>query len=113
MVHLEIADCEDAVLTPLGEKTIRGYIANMKAMKKQLLGAGEDTAIDTQIPSFKDILSDIEIFWGQDGDPEYLNGWQVTDNHDAPPLNIRLGYEIVDKSAYDSIAEKAKENADF
>lgn len=75
-------------LTKAGEEQVEYFIKECEAKRKEILGAGKDTADETNIPTKEDILSDINdgSFLDEDG---YFNGWGVTDNYD---LGIGLAY---------------------
>lgn len=97
MRDLILNDCP-CVLTPIGEQKIRHYMQELAAKRKEILDAGKDTAETVELPTLESILSDIEIFYGEDGFQEYCNNWQVTDEYDSDyPLQLRMGYEIITK----------------
>ncbi len=93
----------DCVLSPLGEIAVKQYIKELHEKKKEILDAGKDTADETELPTYEDIISDIETFYGADGTAEYCNLWGVTDNYNADfPLRLSLGHEIITKQLIDS-----------
>lgn len=66
------------ILTEVGETKVSRYLKSLRRQRKEILAAGKDTADETELPNKKDILSDIE-YW-VDGDGDYYNNWQITDN---------------------------------
>lgn len=76
------------VLNNRGLSKISWFIRECHAKRKEILDATKDTADDTILPTFDDIVSDIEEFWGEDGLEEYCNCWGITDNYDSPALLI-------------------------
>ena len=92
-------------LTESGIETIKSYIIELKAKRKEILDAMKDTANETFIPTEEDIISDIDWFIDLDDTDEvcYYNCWGVTDNYDADtPLALYVGHDIV----IDNEAEK-------
>lgn len=71
------------VLNNRGLSKISWFIRECHAKRKEILDATKDTADDTILPTFDDIVSDIEEFWGEDGLEEYCNCWGITDNYRA------------------------------
>lgn len=84
------------ILTETGKKTIKWYIEELKAHRKEILDAGKDTADDTRIPTEEDIIADIEMT-GVDRNGTYCNGWGVTDTYDHEPLILRKGKDFIHK----------------
>lgn len=82
------------VLTERGKQTAEKFIAELKALRKELLDAGKDTADETTIPDVEDIQCDIE-FIGLDPDMEYCNGWGATDNSDLI-CSLEYGVDFVE-----------------
>lgn len=76
------------VLNNRGLSKISWFIRECHAKRKEILDATKDTADDTILPTFDDIVSDIEEFWGCDGLDDYCNSWGVTDHYDSPALSI-------------------------
>ena len=72
----------------------RLFIINCKAKRKEILDAGLDTADETILPTFDDILCDIECFIDSGG--QYCNSWGVTDNYNADtPLSLIINRDFV------------------
>lgn len=85
-------------LTQNGRREVKRYLSELAAKRKEILDAGIDTADDTNLPTEKDILCDIETFIDEDG--RYYNGWGVTDHYDADqPLSLIFGVDFVEKEA--------------
>lgn len=85
-------------LTNHGKEVVRNYILELEAKRKEILDAGKDTADDTDIPDYENIIVDIEFF-GVDDDGEYWNGWNVTDNYQYDfPLSLQYGDDFVCKA---------------
>lgn len=80
-------------LTDSGKQKVCDFIAECNALKKEVLDAGKDTALETTIPTEEDILSDIEN-WFEDGDDGYFNNWGVTDNYDLG-INLYYGEDFI------------------
>lgn len=80
-------------LTDNGKQKVRDFIAECNALKKEVLDAGKDTALETVVPTEEDILSDIEN-WFEDGDDGYFNNWGVTDNYDLG-INLYYGEDFI------------------
>jgi len=81
------------VLTEEGLRQVNIYIRELITKRIELLDGKKDTADDTEIATVADILSDMDEETVQDvGDGlEYINGWPVTDNHEADYV-LRLEY---------------------
>ena len=81
-------------LTFQGEETVKEYIRELEAQRKEILDANKDTTDDTEIPSIDDIISDIDFFADEDGD--YYNNWGVTDNYNSDyPLHLTVDEDFV------------------
>lgn len=86
----------EVILTKIGKRKVKDYLAELKAKRKEILDAGKDTADETELPTIEDILSDIYSF---EADNEYYNNWGVTDNYDSDyPLHLE---ECVDYWLFD------------
>ncbi len=84
-------------LTKNGLETVKDYINELKAKRKEILDANNDTADETDIPTVEDIISDMSWCIGENSDSiEYLNGWGVTDNYEADyPLHLEVGSDFI------------------
>lgn len=78
-------------LTEKGKATVAQFIAECKALRKEILDAGKDTADGTTLPDEEAIIQDVEWFI-ENG--EYINSWGVTDNYNSDPLCLRVGEEL-------------------
>ena len=99
------------VLTEYGKKVIKDYIAELAAKRKEILDAGKDTAIDTELPSEEDIVASVNSS-GLDENGEYYDGWDVTDHYDADlPIMLKIGrdLEIVEERQKDQSEEDREE----
>lgn len=83
------------ILTETGKKTVKWYIEELKAHRKEILDAGKDTADDTRLPTEEDIIADIEMWEGED--ENYCNGWGVTDTYDHAPLSLEYNKDFIRK----------------
>ena len=85
-------------LTEVGRKKVEIFIRECEAKRKEILDAKIDTADDTELPTVKDIvadLNDIDLDIDIDGNAEYYNGWGVTDSYDSDyPLSLELGIDF-------------------
>lgn len=82
------------VLTDYGKKVVKDYIAELAAKRKEILDAGKDTAIDTELPSEEDIVASVNLS-GLDENGEYYDGWDVTDHYDADsPILLKIGRDL-------------------
>lgn len=80
--------------TAKGKETVKAYIAELEAKRKEILDARKDTADYTFLPTPQIIACDVETFIDKDGD--YYNGWGVTDNYDADQiLGLKEGEDFV------------------
>ena len=83
-------------LTERGKKRASAYISELEAKRKEILDAGKDTAIETNLPTVEDIEQDLRWFAELDEDGEYWNCWGVTDNYSADtPLTLAYGQDFV------------------
>ena len=84
-------------LTFQGEETVKEYIRELEAKRKEILDANKDTADDTEIPSIDDIISDIELSdFFADEKEDYYNSWGVTDNHNSDyPLHLTVDEDFI------------------
>ena len=81
-------------LTQTGKRKVKFYIKTLKLKRKEILDAGKDTVDETELPTIKDIIADIEAF---EENGEYLNNWGVTDNYDNDfPLWLERGEDYYD-----------------
>ena len=78
-------------LTEKGKETVAQFIAECKALRKEILDAGKDTADEVELPDEESILEDVA--WAIE-DGEYCNCWGVTDNYNSDPLCLRVGEEL-------------------
>lgn len=68
----------------------------MCGQKKEILDAGIDTAYETELPTEKDIVSDLNCGVGVDEDGDYYNGWGITDHYDSDaPLGLSIDKDFV------------------
>lgn len=80
--------------TSTGAKKVNRYLQKMAEQRKEVLESGEDTALSTVLPDKEDILNDASS-WGFDEEGIYWNGWGITDNISATPIELRYGLDIV------------------
>lgn len=84
-------------LTDKGIKKCEQFIAECNAKRKEILDARKDIAKDTDIPTVKDIESDINAF-GVDKDGDYYNSWGVTDHYNSDtPIGLTLGIDFIEE----------------
>ena len=70
------------------------FIINCEAKRKEILDAKLDTAEETILPTFNDILCDIE--YSIDSDGKYYESWGVTDNYNSDtPLSLIIDKDFV------------------
>ena len=82
------------VLTDYGKRTVKDYIAELAAKRKEILDARKDTADETTLPTMEDIIADVN-FQGIDDFGEYYNGWGVTDHYDADlPILLKIDRDL-------------------
>lgn len=67
-------------LTAQGMNSIKDYLAELSAKRKEILDAEKDTAIDTPLPTIQDIIDDIAEP-DDDSSYEYVGDWGVTDHY--------------------------------
>ena len=84
-------------ITPEGEKKLRAFIEECKAKRKEILDAGIDTADETNLPTYDDIISDMEWDYGTyDESNDYCNCWGVTDNYNSDlPLFMQFNMDFI------------------
>lgn len=92
-------------ITEKGYEHINAFVEECRQKRKEVLDAKKDTANDTNLPTYEDILADIS-FTGVDSDGCYTNGWGVTDNTDLC-ISLELGLDFVYKF---SDVQKLKEH---
>ena len=77
-------------LTEKGQKTVKAFIKELAAKRKEILDAKLDAADETTIPTVEEIEEDI-AFIGIDSDGDYYNGWGVTD---SPEYDMAIALSI-------------------
>ena len=73
------------------------FLKEAVAKRKRLQDAGlVDEDDDTELPSFGAIISEADIYLGEDGfDNEYVNGWGISDDYDADyPICLQVGKHL-------------------
>ncbi len=80
-------------LTETGKKHVNSFIGECMAKRKEVLSARLDTVYETEIPTVKDILCDMEWVVSETGD--YSNGWGVSDHYDLT-LMLERGVDFVE-----------------
>ena len=83
------------VFTVSGYRTVKRFIAECAAKRKEILDAGIDTADETELPTTQDILDDVNEGVGLDEDNEYYNCWGVTDHFGSQPLSLIVGEDLI------------------
>ena len=83
------------VFTVNGYRTVKRFIAECAAKRKEVLDAGIDTADETELPTTQDILDDVNEGVGLDEDNEYYNSWGITDHYNSHPLSLVVGEDII------------------
>lgn len=83
------------VFTVNGYRTVKRFIAECAAKRKEILDAGIDTADETELPTSQDILDDVNTSVGLDEDNEYYNCWGITDHYNSHPLSLVVGEDII------------------
>lgn len=64
-------------LTEEGRERVDQYLQELQTERKEILDAGMDTADETSLPSYEDILMDIDNY---EEENEYMGAWPVSDN---------------------------------
>lgn len=80
------------ILTEAGEKTVKVFIQECEAKRKEILDARIDTADDTTLPTVEDIRNDIMSFVDEKGC--YYNCWGVTDHYDSDLLSLERNVDF-------------------
>lgn len=83
------------VFTVNGYRTVKRFIAECAAKRKEVLDAGIDTADETELLTTQDILDDVNEGVGLDEDNEYYNCWGITDHYNSHPLSLVVGEDII------------------
>lgn len=83
------------VFTVNGYRTVKRFIAECAAKRKEILDAGIDTADETELPTTQDILDDVNDGVGLDEENEYFNSWGITDHFGSQPLALIVGEDII------------------
>jgi len=83
------------VFTVNGYRTVKRFIAECAAKRKEVLDAGIDTADETELPTTQDILDDVNEGVGLAEDNEYYNCWGITDHYSSHPLSLFVGEDII------------------
>lgn len=84
------------ILTKTGKEKVNRFIKECAAKRKEILDAGIDTAYDIELPTEKDIVSDLNCGVGVDEDGDYYNGWGITDHYDSDaPLGLSIDKDFV------------------
>ena len=65
------------ILTNTGKEKVDWFIKECAAKRKEILDAGIDTAYETELPTEKDIVSDLNCGVGVDEDGDYYNGYVI------------------------------------
>lgn len=92
--HERIIVDKEYVLTEQGKAVVEKFIRECEAKRKEILNAGKDTALETEIPTIEDILSDINCGVGVDEQGDYYNSWGVTDNYNSDTLGLTFGKDF-------------------
>jgi hypothetical protein len=94
-----ITDLEVENMYELTEKGIdkcKAFIKHCEDKRKEILDAGKDTVIQTNIPTVQEIEDDISSC-GINDKEEYCEVWAVTDNYEADyPLQLVLGEDFIE-----------------
>lgn len=81
------------VLTGVGKSKVDDFIKHCRDKRDWLTSNCIDSADDTVLPSYNDIVSDIETF-AENG--EYCNYWAISDNENSDyPLIMVAGRDFV------------------
>lgn len=83
------------VFTVNGYRTVKRFIAECAAKRKEILEAGIDTADETELPTSQDILDDVNTSVGLDEENEYFDSWGITDHYSSHPLSLVVGEDII------------------
>lgn len=83
------------VFTVNGYRTVKRFIAECAAKRKEILDAGIDTADETELPTAQDILDDVNTGVGLDEENEYFDSWGITDHFNSHPLSLVVGEDII------------------
>lgn len=83
------------VFTVNGYRTVKRFIAECAAKRKEILDAGIDTADETELPTAQDILDDVNTGVGLDEENEYFDSWGITDHYNSHPLSLFVGEDII------------------
>lgn len=83
------------VFTINGYRTVKRFIAECAAKRKEVLDAGIDTADETELPTTQDILDDVNTGVGLDEENEYFDSWGITDHFNSHPLSLVVGEDII------------------
>lgn len=83
------------VFTVNGYLTVKRFIAECAAKRKEVLEAGIDTADETTLPTSQDILDDVNVGVGLDFEDEYFDCWGVTDHYSSHPISLVVGKDLV------------------
>lgn len=83
------------VFTINGYRTVKRFIAECAAKRKEVLDAGIDTADETELPTTQDILDDVNTGVGLDEENEYFDSWGITDHYNSHPLSLFVGEDII------------------
>lgn len=83
------------VFTVNGYRTVKRFIAECAAKRKEILDAGIDTADETELPTAQDILDDVNTGVGLDEENEYFDSWGITDHYNSHPLSLVVGEDII------------------
>lgn len=83
------------VFTVNGYRTVKRFIAECAAKRKEVLDAGIDTADETELPTAQDILDDVNTSVGLDEENEYFDSWGITDHYNSHPLSLVVGEDII------------------
>ena len=78
-----------------GYRTVKRFIAECAAKRKEILDAGIDTADETELPTAQDILDDVNTGVGLDEENEYFDSWGITDHYNSHPLSLFVGEDII------------------
>lgn len=81
--------------TPKGRWKACHFIRECEVKRKEILDAGIDTAGETELPTAQDILDDVNVGVGLDGENEYFNSWGITDQISSCALSLVVGEDII------------------
>lgn len=85
-----------AKLTEKGKKKAENFTRELKALQKEIVDAGKDTADRVILPTIEDIESDIGD--ALDEYEDYINSWNATDNDYDLPLHLFVNDDFTRKS---------------